>query len=235
MNESRITGAIVSPGTNLYYLTGLTPSATLERLFALLVSSKGEISLLAPKLYENELKGIWIKDVRIWSDSENPYEIIEGLIENYFGKAGSIAVDDQMQAAHLLRIYGFLRNYDLKPLGQLISKLRMVKDESELGLMREAARIADKTIEIVISENLRGKKEKEIARMIENSIVDLGADKFSFDAIVSSGPNGANPHHTPTERRISEGDILIIDFGAKYKGYCSDITRTFSIGKPSKK
>ncbi|MEM2542987.1 MAG: aminopeptidase P family protein [Candidatus Korarchaeum sp.] len=235
MKESGLAGAIVVPGTNLLYLTGLSPSATLERLFALLISSDGDVSLLAPKLYENELKETWIRDVRIWSDSENPYEMIKGLIERLFGRSGSIAVDDHMQAAHLLRIYDFLRNYDLRPLSQLTSKLRVVKDESEIALMREAARIADKTIERIISEDLEGKKEREVARMIEDAIVDLGADKFSFDAIVASGPNGANPHHTPGERRITEGDILIIDFGARYKGYCSDITRTFSIGKPSKK
>ncbi len=232
MRESGVVGALVSPGTNLFYLTGLSPSATLERLFALLVSSNGEVSLLAPKLYENELKGTWIKDVRIWSDSEDPYEILKGMIEKHFGRSGGIAVDDCMQAVHLLRIYGFLRNYDLRPLGGLISGLRILKDEGELELMREAARIADETMERIISEDLRGKREKEVARMIENTIVDLGADKFSFDAIVASGPNGANPHHTPGERRISEGDVLILDFGARYRGYCSDITRTFSIGKP---
>jgi len=139
-----------------------------------------------------------------------------------------------MQAAHLLKLYSFLRQYDLKPLSELISKLRMVKDESELRLMREAAKIADKTIERLISEDLRGRREREVARMIEDEVMELGADK-SFDAIVASGPNGANPHHTPTERRISEGDVLIVDFEAKYRGYCSDITRTFSIGRPSEK
>ena len=234
MRESGIEGAIVSPGTNLFYLTGLSPSATLERLFALLVSSGGEVSLLAPKLYENELKGIWIKDVRIWSDSENPYEIMRNLIERYFGREGSIAVDDTMQAAHLLRMYDFLRRYELKPLGQLISKLRMVKDESEIELMREAAKIADRVLEEVTVKELRGMTERKLARLIGNMVVELGAERFSFDPIVASGPNGANPHHTPGDREIRDGDILIIDFGARLKGYCSDITRTFAIGQPSK-
>jgi len=235
MQNSGISGAIVSPGTNLFYLTGLSPSATLERLFALLISSNGEVSLIAPKLYENELRGCWIENIVIWSDSENPYTILSDLIRKSFGRSGKIAIDDNMQAAHILRAYESLRAYDLAPLGPLISRLRIVKDEEEIKLMSEAAKIADKVIERIISEKLVGKKEKELARFIENEIVDLGADKFSFDAIVASGPNGANPHHTPTERKISEGDLLIVDFGAKYKGYCSDITRTFSIGKPSER
>ncbi|RDD53417.1 MAG: aminopeptidase P family protein [Candidatus Korarchaeota archaeon NZ13-K] len=234
MRESDISGAIVSPGSNLLYLTGLSPAATLERLFTLLVSSEGEVSLLAPKLYENELRGTWIEDVRIWSDSEDPYEMMREIIERMFGRAGSIAVDDQMQAVHLLRLYGFLRKYDLRPLSQLISRLRMVKDEEELRLMREASRMADETIERLMSEDLRGRREREVVRMIESLLMELGADR-SFDAIVASGPNGANPHHTPGERRISEGDVLIIDFGARYRGYCSDITRTFSIGRPSER
>jgi len=231
MRSSGIAGAIVSPGTNLLYLTGLSPSATLERLFVLLISSNGEVKLLAPKLYENELKNVSI-DVTIWSDSQNPYEVLISIISKCFGSDGKIAVDDNMQAYHMLKIYGFLRKYDLMPLSSFISKLRIIKDEYEISVMREAAKIADKTLERIISEDLRGKKEKEVARLIQNEVIEQGADNFSFDAIVASGPNGANPHHMPTDRRISEGDILIIDFGAKYRGYCSDITRTFSIGKP---
>jgi Xaa-Pro dipeptidase len=233
MMDSNISGAIVSPGANLLYLTGLSPSATLERLFALLIPSKGEVTLIAPKLYENELKGCWIENIVIWSDSENPYVILSDLLRKNFGERGKIAVDDNMQAAHILRAYESLRTYDLVPLGPFISRLRIVKDEEEIELMREAAKIADRVVERVMNEKLVGKKEKEVARFIENEIIELS--EKSFDAIVASGPNGANPHHTPTERRISEGDIVITDFGAKYNGYCSDITRTFSIGKPSER
>lgn len=230
MESSGIVGAIVSPGTNLLYLTGLSPSATLERLFVLLIASNGEVKLLAPKLYENELKEAWM-DVIIWSDSQDPYSMLRELISKHFGSEGSIAVDDNMQASHILRAYGFLRKYDLKPLSQLISELRMVKDEVELNVMREAAGIADRTLEELMSWDLKEKSEKEVAKKIQSELVEQGADTFSFDAIVASGPNGANPHHTPSARKISEGDILIVDFGAKYKGYCSDITRTFSIGR----
>lgn len=234
MKSSGTSGVIVSPGTNLFYLTGLSPSATLERLFVLIISSDGEVKLLAPKLYENELKDAWM-DVIIWSDSQNPYDILVSLISKCFRSGGKIAIDDNMQVSHLLRIYDFLRKYDLRPLSSLISEMRIIKDEEEISIMKEAARITDKTLERIISEDLRGKREREVAKLIQNEIIDQGADTSSFDAIVASGPNGANPHHTPTDRRISEGDILIVDFGARYKGYCSDITRTFSIGKPSEK
>ncbi len=235
MKESNISGAIISPGTNFLYLTGLSFSGTLERLFVLLISCEGESVLLAPKLYENELRATWIENFYIWSDSENPYEIFGELVKKLFGEHGRVAVDDTMQAVHLLRAYNTLKTYNLEPLGTIISKLRIIKDELEINFIREAARIADRTVEEILKKGLvEGKTEREIARFIETEISDMGADS-SFDPIVASGPNGANPHHTPTDRKIREGDLIIVDFGAKFRGYCSDITRAFSIGKPSEK
>ncbi len=234
MRDIGASGALIVPGTNLFYLTGLTPSATLERLFTLFIPCEGEPVLIAPKLYENELKGCWLKNILIWSDSENPYELLNGLLVESLGKGGKLLIDDNMPASHLLRLYDAFRRYDLEPLSPVISKLRIVKSRDEIDLLKEAAKIADRVLEEVTAKELRGMTERKLARLIGNMIVELGAERFSFDPIVASGPNGANPHHTPGDREIRDGDILIIDFGARLKGYCSDITRTFAIGQPSK-
>jgi Xaa-Pro aminopeptidase len=111
-----------------------------------------------------------------------------------------------------------------------LNRMRSVKSEYEIGLMKESASISIKALDSV--EIAPRMSEVEVANRLEFKMRELGADGSSFPTIVASGMNSFNAHHVPSERRISEGDILLIDFGAKYKGYCSDITRTYFIGTP---
>jgi Xaa-Pro aminopeptidase len=111
-----------------------------------------------------------------------------------------------------------------------LNRMRSVKSEYEIGLMKESASISIRALDSV--EIAPRMSEVEVANRLEFKMRELGADGSSFPTIVASGMNSFNAHHIPSERRISEGDILLIDFGAKYKGYCSDITRTYFIGTP---
>lgn len=111
-----------------------------------------------------------------------------------------------------------------------LNRMRSVKSEYEIGLMKESVSISIKALDSV--EIAPRMSEVEVANRLEFKMRELGADGSSFPTIVASGMNSFNAHHIPSERRISEGDILLIDFGAKYKGYCSDITRTYFIGTP---
>lgn len=111
-----------------------------------------------------------------------------------------------------------------------LNRMRSVKSEYEIGLMKESASISIKALESV--EIAPKMSEVEIANRLEFKMRELGADGSSFPTIVASGMNSFNAHHIPSERKISEGDILLIDFGAKYKGYCIDMTRTYFIGTP---
>ncbi|RDD53258.1 MAG: peptidase M24 family protein [Candidatus Korarchaeota archaeon NZ13-K] len=114
---------------------------------------------------------------------------------------------------------------------QQLSRMRSIKSEYEVSLMRESASISIRALESIdISPKM---SEREVANLLEFEMRRLGADGSSFPTIVASGMNSFNAHHIPTERRISEGDILLIDFGARYKGYCIDITRTYFIGTPN--
>lgn len=112
-----------------------------------------------------------------------------------------------------------------------IESLRIVKDEAEIVLIRNACQISTSALEIVIAQIHSGQTEKQIAILLERTMVDLGADAIAFETIVASGPNSAVPHHQPTHRQVCDGDLLKIDFGAKVNGYHSDCTRTFVIGK----
>ena len=114
-----------------------------------------------------------------------------------------------------------------------IAEMRVIKDSVEISLIKQACQISTAALASVISQIRVGLSEKEITKMLERTMIDLGADSIAFESIVASGPNSAIPHHQPTDRQLCAGDLLKIDFGAKIFGYHSDCTRTFVIGKPS--
>lgn len=122
-----------------------------------------------------------------------------------------------------------------KGLKGTVEKLRRVKDSQEIELIRKAAEIIDHTYYSVIKEPLIGLTEKQVAYIIDTSMRHFGADKESFDTVAASGPNSACPHATPTDATICPSQFLKMDYGARLNYYCSDITRTISIGPPSDK
>ena len=115
----------------------------------------------------------------------------------------------------------------------VVEQLRVVKDDSEILLIKAACEIATQAFLDVIQSIAIGQSERTIRDTLERRMRDLGADDVAFDSIVASGTNSAIPHHEPTDRKVQAGDFLKIDFGAKLAGYHSDCTRTVVVGKPS--
>jgi len=109
------------------------------------------------------------------------------------------------------------------------------KDKTEIALMKKAASIASSAICGVLSEIRQGVTEKDLALQLEYSARRLGADQVSFDPIVAFGKNSALPHAKPTNKKVKKRDFIVIDFGVKYKGYCSDETCTVAFGELTKK
>lgn len=120
---------------------------------------------------------------------------------------------------------------DIKPIKG--KELRIIKNKNEIDNLRNAANKICEVMEWIKKEIKPGMTEKEVANLISCRIIETGGECNSFDPIVASGPNGAYPHHSPTDRLIRDGEFITIDMGCKYKGYCSDLTRTFAIGKPN--
>ena len=123
---------------------------------------------------------------------------------------------------------------ELVPTGGMSSQLRAVKEPAELDVIQRAIDLADQAMEAVGARLRPGMTEREVAWLLEQTMRESGADALSFDTIVGSGPNGAKAHHKPSDRRLESGDGVVIDMGALYDGYCSDITRTFVLGKASR-
>ena len=121
---------------------------------------------------------------------------------------------------------------ELVPVSDIIEDLRSIKDDMELSKLTRAIEIADSAFAEVSKQIRVGQTELDIAWQLEKAMRELGAESISFDTIVAFGPNAALPHHRPSDDVIVEGQPLIIDMGARYQGYCSDLSRTICLGQP---
>jgi Xaa-Pro aminopeptidase len=122
---------------------------------------------------------------------------------------------------------------ELVPTEGLVEDLRRVKDAGEVERMAAAAAAADAALALVRSRLADHPTEEEFAIELDFEMRRQGASGPSFETIVASGPNGAKPHHRPSDRRIQAGELIVLDFGAIVDGYCSDMTRTLCVGEPS--
>lgn len=112
-------------------------------------------------------------------------------------------------------------------------KILSIKNEEQLSLIEKACEIAERAYEKSLKEISEGISERKLSAILEYNFKLFGADGVSFETIVAFGENSAVPHHVTCDRRLVKGDVVLMDFGCKYKGYCSDMTRTFIYGEPS--
>lgn len=136
--------------------------------------------------------------------------------------------------------YSIFKKYNeigvkLVELGSCIDEFRKIKDEYELECLEKAEHIGDKAFDYVLGIIKPGITEMDIAIEIEMALKRNGAEALSFDTIVASGINGSMPHAVPTQKVVEYGELITMDFGCKYKGYCSDMTRTIMLGKADNK
>lgn len=141
------------------------------------------------------------------------------------------------EANHLLYAYyedlkAGLPDATLVPTRDIVEDQRWHKDEAELALLRQAIAISDEAFTRVAPQIRAGMTERQVAHLIESTMIELGAEGPAFGTIVAAGPNGAMAHAVPSDRPIQEGEPIVIDMGARYHGYNSDMTRTLILGPP---
>lgn len=174
------------------------------------------------------------------SKTRIPFEFIE-LDRDYQKKLTKICSRSQViefESKHVTvdALKGWKKSFKgkkMQPMKKLIEKMRLIKDKEEIKLMKKSQKINEQTFLAVRKLIKPGMTEQEIAWKIQSIGHDLGAEEISFPPIVAFGPNSAIPHHQNTTRKLKKSDIVLIDMGMKYKGYCSDMTRTFFMNKPT--
>ena len=225
MAASGLDGLMLSVGSDLPYLTGYE-AMPLERV-TMLVMTEGETVLVVPELEAPRVpEGPF--DVRPFSETVDPIRVIADIA----GNVSRVGVGDQTWAMFLLRIQGAMSQTAFESATPVTTGLRVRKDAHEIDLLRRAAHATDRVAARLAETSVTGLTEAALSRQVGRWTVEEGHDIDTF-RIVAAGPNAASPHHEPTNRLIQRGDMVVVDFGGRLSGYCSDTTRTFVVGEPS--
>ncbi len=218
-------GMIISNPINVKYLTGIDAEGIL------LLTRKENIYVTDARYTEHVTSTLTPFDEIVVDDQKN---ISKEDYENYFLFCENVGFEEDYVTYAVYKEY--MHKYKINNFVEatkLLESLRMIKDEEELKNIKKACEITDKCFEFLLEFIKPGMTEKQIARKIHDFYMD-NAEGESFETIVASGENSSKPHAIPTDRKIKEKDIILIDMGCKVKGYCSDMTRTIFVGEPVK-
>ncbi|SDM80746.1 Xaa-Pro aminopeptidase [Fictibacillus solisalsi] len=220
-----IDGLIVTSAINRRYLSGFTGSS------GVLVISEQEARLITDFRYVDQAAE-QANDFEIVRHSTSIQETVAAALKEMgIQKAGFEQDHLTFAGFKTYKKYASGVGTELVPVSGLIEKLRLIKDKSEIKILKEAAQIADAAFSHITSYIKPGVTELDVSNELEFFMRKNGADSSSFDIIVASGYRSALPHGRASEKKISEGELVTLDFGAYYKGYCSDITRTVAVGE----
>ena len=220
---------LLSLGLDLPYLSGYH-AMPLERLTMLVVPRDGDATMVIPRLEAPrvaEQPGVF--SLLPWSETENPVELVARLV----GRARVVAFGDQTWARFLVELLPLLPQVEFRRAVDVVGPLRMAKDPSEIAALRAAGAAVDRIAAQLQAGliPLVGRTEAEVSADLGARILAEGHQMVNF-AIVAAGENAASPHHTPGSRVIRHGELVLCDFGGTMNGYCSDITRCVSLGRP---
>jgi Xaa-Pro aminopeptidase len=228
MADQQLDGMLITQGSNIRYLSGFTSSD------CVLIITSGA--------------AILVTDSRYWEQAEKQApdfsmaKITESMKATLTAATAELDIKRLGFESHNLTVKTFSEYKESLPsaiewvaTSSLVEDLRMIKDDSELTLIKEAVRIADEAMLHVMSWLKPGLSEIEIAWEIEAFMRTHGAEALSFSPITAVGENGAMAHAIPSQRKLHTGDMLVLDIGAQYEGYCSDITRSFCFGSATEK
>ena len=225
---SNVDAVIISNLSNLLYLTNLRASAGI-----LVVGMDQNLRLLLDFRYltaagalineRNAPSGLEIIPVT-GSYEETLIDILDRMSVMRVG----------VESGHMtVRQWRWLNRHasaELIPLIETVERLRMIKDEHELDTLRRAGRLLSEIVPDVLALARRNRSEMELAQEIDRLVLQAGFERLAFETIAASGPNSALPHAQPTARELSDGDLVILDFGGVLEGYCVDICRSVAVG-----
>ena len=221
---------LLTPSSSLKYVLGGGPIVD-ERLFVLALSPGREPFLLANSLYELEAGELFAGEKLFWRDGEDPYPLFARELVRRGYPTARVAVDKSTQARFLLPLMASLPGAEFTGAGRIIDALRVYKDAEECERLRAACRLGDEALERVMrrGRDWLGRTESEFFAALAYEMRSLGLAEPG--ACVCAGKNAADPHHTAGGDRIGPG-CLLVDFGGTFRGYWTDMTRTFWFGEP---
>ena len=221
LKSQNIQGMIISNPINIRYLTNIDAEGIL------LLTLKENIYITDDRYIEYVKRTLTIDDEIIVT---NVKDLSLEDYENFFMFCENVGFEENYVT--YAKYKEFMHKYKINALVEtegIIEKQRQIKDDEEISCIRKACEITDNCFSHLLGYIKKGMTEKQVANEIERFFKENGASGVSFDTIVASGRNSSVPHATPTDKKIESGDIITIDMGCKYKGYCSDMTRTIFV------
>ena len=230
MNElpSTVDAALVTEDVNRRYFTGMKSSAG-----TVLVTREKAYLIIDFRYIEKARKTVHDAEVIM---QEKLYEQINGLLKKHGAK--TVAIESRSMTVSQLKGIRERLNAeidDTDALSNAIDALRIVKSQDEIDKIIKAQRIAEAAFEDVLNFIRPGVTEREVGLHLDYYMLSHGAEALSFDTIAVSGSNTSLCHGVPTDRPVKSGEFVLMDYGATYEGYRSDMTRTVCVGKPTEK
>lgn len=227
MSRRNLEALLVTNAYNRRYMTGFTGTS------GYVVITAARAILLTDFRYTDQAAA-QVKEFEIIMHDPKPINTIRQLLKKLNVRKLGIEQNDMTYGMYL-SYKQQLEDVELVPTEHLVEQLRVVKDTGELRIMQEAAQLADEAFKHILTRIRPGVRERDLSSELEYFMRMNGATSSSFDTIVASGERSALPHGVASDKVLQSGDFVTLDFGAYYKGYCSDLTRTVVLGQPSER
>ena len=237
LQRRKLDAVLITEPHNRHYLSGYTAAdhGIQESSGVLLISKKGKPWLLTDSRFALQAEEeAYSFTVELYQ--KGLYNLLKKLLpalnvrrlgfeSHYFLHSSVITLEE---IAKKIKV-------ELVPLRDMVERMRVIKTEKEIRLLKKSVLLNEQVFQTVHKTLIPGMTEIEIALALEQTMRKTGAEGASFETIVAFGSNAAKPHAVPTDRVLEDGEIVLIDMGLVLHGYCSDMTRTFIVGKPRKK
>lgn len=227
--ENHLDAVAVGYGDHLRYLTGWDPVAG-ERPLALLVSGGGDL-LFVPRLHLADAERLDVPHRAHYRDGESPVVALRRAAARLLPPAPRLAVDGAMRTDAAQVLAAALGVAAPRVAGPWLDAGRERKDAEEIAALREAAAVTDRALERWFASLACGIRERHAAERLRTLMIEEGAEEAAF-VVVGFGPDSAEAHHRPGDRALGPGDAVLVDVGARVRGYVSDVTRVGHVGPP---
>ncbi|MET0575875.1 MAG: aminopeptidase P family protein [Mesorhizobium sp.] len=229
MRETETGLVAIAPGSHMDWLLGFHPHPD-ERPCLLLIAAQKQ-TFLMPALNAEGTRESTDISFHSWNDADGPEAALAAALADIDAVGvAKVALDETMRADHALLLLGALPGVEHAFTADTIGALRMLKDAGEFARLKMNAAIADRAMQKAFASIRPGMSERELAAEIRAHFSSEGAAPAFW--IVGAGPNGAFPHHQTGERKLAEGDAVVIDIGGRKDGFPSDMTRMAAVGRP---
>ncbi|MDX1995277.1 MAG: aminopeptidase P family protein [bacterium] len=221
------------PGANMVYFTGLHFHLSERPTIALW--SDGQLSFIIPELEVPKLRERPDIEARVfaWKDSNGYAAAFAEAARELNLSDGALGVDGQAMRVFESQAFEAAGVTKVANIGQELLKIRAIKTQQEVDAMREAIRISEAALATLMTWIQPGMSEREIGAQLSRLMMEHGSQGVTFEPLIQSGPNSANPHGFITDRQVQADEFLLIDFGGRWQEYPADITRTVCLGVPT--